>query len=211
MSSILQKLQLCAEYGHECSRDDIKSGFRSTDLMTLWFASKVAGLTQDQFWIEDLKRCATMKIPGDDPDVNSIAIWALSKIGGIGVREFWKSAAMSSSPHQRRAAADLIGLMADEEGRGVLESLLRDDDDNVSSWAALSLSKLGEGSKQVLIEYLMSSVSLRCATYCVDALLKLEPRFDLKPAIAVIAGRNQGLADEVSSIVDKLISLKHPA
>jgi HEAT repeat protein len=171
--SLYARLSEITEAGQSADRAEIEMALTSADPYLVWMGCKAAGLTGSDHWASHLRRVAIERYPGNEPDLNSIAIWALAKIDGNAAEDFWREMSLSESANARRAAADLIGEMKADRGLTTLSRLLGDADPEVASWAALSAAKLGQISIPVLEVTINATSSERIFLYCADALLKI--------------------------------------
>lgn len=203
MTGLYTKLYETTEHGKPIVTDDIAEGLKSSDAHEVWLACKAAGMSKDDAWVPALIIWATTPIPNNDPDINSIAIMSLVNIGGSQVEDFWQEAARSERIAHRRAAADLLGLLGEAKHLDTLSMLLRDEVDEVSSWAALSMSKIGAGAANELLDYLASVQSFARSVYCIDALTKISAT-DYADEIA------SAIENKPSDVKSELLKLTKP-
>lgn len=206
MSELYAKLYETVEFGKPLVLEDIAEGLKSNDAHEVWLACKAAGLSKDEAWVPVLIIWATTKIPENIPDINSIAVLSLAKIGGGQVDVFWREALKSDSTAHRRAAADLLGMIGDERNLGSLVLLLQDEVDEVSSWAALSMSKIGAEASSELLNYLASTQSFARSVYCIDALRKINASDYAEAITSSVKNKSREVKSELLKVIDAKVN-----
>jgi len=173
MSKLYAKLYEQTETGQSSKDSDIQAALSDPNLFTKWMGCKAAGISKDIKWFEKLSSLAIVDSASKNPDLNSIAIWAIAQIGGGSAKDFWLKNINSKDWNSRRAAADLIGETLDEDGLVSLSELLLDNNDEVRNWAALSLSKFGMKAEPMLFSYMKDTSDPELFLVIADALLKV--------------------------------------
>jgi hypothetical protein len=196
------KLYEATETDQSVSTGDISAALQSTDHLVQWIGCKAAGMSRSLEWVGRLTQLAAVRIPADNPDVNSVAVWALAQIGGQTVDEVWRAGSTDPMPERRRVAADLIGELRSLGAVDMLTRLLLDDDLQVVSWASLSASKLGQAGFDLLSRELAKTRDTRRFLYFADALLKI----DASAAHVTITSTLQGWAPDHRQNLEKLIT-----
>lgn len=173
MSKLYAKLYEQTETGQSSNDSDIQAALSDPNLFTKWMGCKAAGISKDIKWFEILSLLAIADSAEKNPDLNSIAIWAIAQIGGDSAKGFWLRNMNNKDWNSRRAAADLIGETLDEDGLVSLSNLLLDNNDEVRNWAALSLSKFGMKAEAVLLGHMKHTSDPELFLVIADALLKV--------------------------------------
>jgi hypothetical protein len=201
MDPLYSKLYSATEAGLPVDSDDIADALQSPDQFVRWMGCKAAGRSGDSKWVDRLEELAVSKVPGDNPDVNSIAVWALAKIGGPKVENVWRAASTDALPARRRMAADLIGELRSPVGIDTLARLLVDDELEVLSWAALSAAKLGQPGFDLVCGELAKTRDRRRFLYFADSLMKV----NADAARAQIWNALQGWDDSQRAILEQAV------
>ena len=173
MQTSYEDLVLRTSKGSPISDYEIDEALSSKDFYLQWVGAKAAGLSENPKWINKLEKLAVASLGHREPDLNTIAVWAIAKMPKDLATILYKDWADSERMESRRAAADLIGEARLPEGANTLASLLDDREDEVAKWAALSLAKLGEISAKTLERVAQNTDRFTTLVYCLDALVKL--------------------------------------
>lgn len=187
------------ESGVDTPVEDIWKALFSDDPFTVWFGCKAAGISGSEQFAQTLFHHSASEI--EHPDIPSIAVWSLARIGGDSVDMGWRKLLDSENWRERRAVADLLGFIATHDAIEALASLLLDAERQVSDWAALSLSKYREAGFAVLEEVFKRVPDLRLRAVVADALFKASPAQAAERLPSLLAV----LPQEESLFVDKLV------
>ncbi len=109
MDPLYRRLHEATETGTLTNPEDVERAMRSANPYLQWIGCKAAGLSGTESWTDLLRHHASEHYPSRDPDVNSIAVWALARVAGNQEESVWREMSRSDSPDARRAVADLIG------------------------------------------------------------------------------------------------------
>src|SRR5262249_46190597 len=116
-----KRLQAQSEGLLERNASDVETALYTTDPYTICLGCKVAGTAQTRQFAD---RLFTLGLADTlEPDIPSMAIWALGQIGGPDVDRIWKANASENDPNKRRAAADLLGFIHTSEAITTLAKL----------------------------------------------------------------------------------------
>jgi hypothetical protein len=182
----------------------VDKALASEDAFERWMGCKAAGVSPDVRYLPRLAEAATGTPKPGEPDLPSIAIWALARFPRDVIDPLWTSWAEDSQAPARRAAADLLGEARITDGGAVLMRLLNDGDWDVFLWAALSLSKIPDVGYELLLAAMRKSNDAPRFLVIADALLKA----DFQAATGDVAAEAANLPAETrDAVVSKLQEL----
>ena len=153
------------------------AGLESKDPYVVWSSIKACGLKKIEDSIDNIfnflgEPCQSM----GHTDVRRISAWSLSQFGYDKIESLIQHNILNPNPLIREGIADILGLVNDKRAIPYLTISMIDENDSVLLWAALSLSKYGNDSLDIIENHLTQDISLNKAMYLMDALHKINSK-----------------------------------
>jgi|GEM_PF-5814219 len=177
-SKPLQAQQLFLHEAVEYNNHDLSGDFylgileNSSDPLCKWYAIKALGnlrfVKGISLIIEVLKE---KNVDFDGTSLHLISAYSLGRIGPIALPSIKALLASSPSEATKKAAIDSLGEIGSAESIPLLINSIKSESTEIALWAALSISKIGLGSKDLQKVY--SELSSEKRLIVIDSLVRL--------------------------------------
>lgn len=190
-NALYSRLAKAVEYGRSISEDEVLGALFSEDPHILWLAIKACGLLGVESSIDRLFVLAQTIVARGAPDIAMIASWSLARIDSDKVRATAVKYANSANAGERRVAADLLGLLREDNCAECLQRLLGDSQEEIALLAALSLSRHGAAAVDRLEAAVSTMEDTHRIAFVLDALDKIGSQASTLSIERIISQRDE--------------------